>query len=141
MKWPLTTNALCPKATQSSSSRWPRATGTSRATSTTKDCADAAREDEEPRRRAGRAPREAHGAVSAWMEARGAWGVVRLSRRRRGLELPPEIPINDFGNAVNELAKSVSRPYPGGSKAAWERFVERESGPRVIRSADAPKRE
>lgn len=68
------------------------------------------------------ASQAAQAAAMAWQEARGAWGTVRLSRRRRGLDLPPEVPISDFGNAVGELEKSQSRPFPGGSKEAWERF-------------------
>jgi hypothetical protein len=80
-------------------------------------------------------------AVSAWLGTREAWGRVRLSRRRRGLELGPEVPINDLGSAVFELEQSQSRPFPGGSRANYERFVQWESGQRVIRTADAPKRE
>jgi hypothetical protein len=37
------------------------------------------------------------------------------------------VPISDFGNAVNELAKSQSRPFPGGSREAWERFRARDA--------------
>jgi hypothetical protein len=69
----------------------------------------------------------AQAAATAWQEARAAWATVRLSRRRRGLELSPEVPISDFGNAVNELAKSHSRPFPGGSREAWERFRAQEA--------------
>jgi hypothetical protein len=68
----------------------------------------------------------AQAAATAWRDAQGAWGTVRLSRRRRGLEAPPEVPISDFGNAVGELAKSHSRPFPGGSREAWERFRTRD---------------
>jgi hypothetical protein len=80
----------------------------------------------------------AQAASTAWREAQGAWGTVRLSRRRRGLDLPPEVPISDFGNAVGELEKSQSRPFPGGSRQAWESFRDRESGQRVIRSSSSP---
>ena len=68
-------------------------------------------------------------AATAWQEARGAWGTVRQSRRRRGLDTPPEVPISDFGNAVSELSKSQSRPFPGGSREAWERFSARDARP------------
>ena len=75
----------------------------------------------------------AQAAATAWQEARGAWGTVRLSRRRRGLDLSPEVPVSDFGTAVSQLSKSRSRP-PGGSREAWERFLAREAtlrGPRL----------
>ena len=71
----------------------------------------------------------AQAAATAWQEARGAWGTVRLSRRRRGLDLSPEVPVSDFGTAVSELLKSRSRPYPGGSREAWERFSARDARP------------
>jgi len=73
------------------------------------------------------AAQAAQPAATAWQEARGAWSVVRLSRRRRGLELSPEVPISDFGGAVNELSKSSSRVWPGGSREVWQRFCEREA--------------
>ena len=82
----------------------------------------------------------AQAAATAWQEARGAWGTVRLSRRRRGLELPPEVPISDFGAAVSEPSKSQSRPYPGGSRAAWERFLAWEATPRGPRLSNAEAR-
>jgi hypothetical protein len=66
-------------------------------------------------------------AVTAWMGARGAWSVVRMSRRRRRLELGPEIPIHDLGSAVNELSTQQSRTWPGGSREAWERFLARDA--------------
>jgi hypothetical protein len=53
---------------------------------------------------------------------------VRFSRRRRGLEAPPNVPISDFGNGVGELSKSQSRPFPGGSREAWERFRQHDAG-------------
>jgi hypothetical protein len=59
-------------------------------------------------------------AVNAWMGTRAAWGRVRMSRRRRGLELGPEVPISDLGSAVNELAQAQPQPWPGGRRAAWE---------------------
>jgi hypothetical protein len=79
----------------------------------------------------------AQGAAMAWREAAGAWGVVWQSHRRRRLDTPPNVPISDFGNAVSELEKSQSRPFPGGSRAAWQRFCEHESQ-RVIHTASAP---
>jgi hypothetical protein len=64
-------------------------------------------------------------AAGAWREAAGAWSIVRASHRRRGLEMPGEVPISDFGAAVNELAKSQSRPFPGGGRQNWETFQAR----------------
>lgn len=64
-------------------------------------------------------------AAAAWREAAGAWSIVRTSHRRRGLEMPPEVPISDFGGAENELAKSQSRPFPGGGRQNWETFQAR----------------
>jgi hypothetical protein len=66
-------------------------------------------------------------AVVAWGETRAAWGVVRMSRRRRKLDLGPEVPISDLGRAVNELATAQTRAWPGGSREAWERFRSREA--------------
>lgn len=77
------------------------------------------------------AAQAAQAAASAWMEARSAWSTVRLSRGRRRLELTPEVPISDFGNAVSELSKSHSRPFPGGSREAYERFLAYEAAPKV----------
>jgi hypothetical protein len=68
----------------------------------------------------------AQAAAMAWREAAGEWSAVRQSYRRRGLESPPEVPISDLGAAVNELEKSQTRPFPGGSHGAWERFRARE---------------
>jgi len=65
-------------------------------------------------------------AVTAWMGTRGAWSRVRMSRRRRGLDLGPEIPISDLGTSVLELSQSRTRAWPGGSREGWERFCERE---------------
>jgi hypothetical protein len=65
-------------------------------------------------------------AVSAWVGTRTAWSRVRTSRRRRGLDLGPEIPINDLGTSVLELSQSLTRAWPGGSRENWERFCERE---------------
>jgi hypothetical protein len=61
-------------------------------------------------------------AAVAWREARAAWGVVRMSRRRRNLDLGPEAPISDLGAAVYELSQSQARTWPGGSRSAWERW-------------------
>jgi hypothetical protein len=72
------------------------------------------------------ASQAAQAAAQAWREASGAWSVVRLSRNRRGLDLSPEMGISDLGGAVNELSKATSRPWPGGSRGAWERWRERE---------------
>jgi hypothetical protein len=72
------------------------------------------------------AAQAAQAAVLAWQEARAAWGTVRLSRNRRRLELSPEVPISDLGTATNELSKESSRPWPGGSRDAWERFLAHE---------------
>jgi hypothetical protein len=44
--------------------------------------------------------------------------------------MPPEVPTSDLGGAVSELAKAP-RPYPGGSKEAWERFRVEEAGAKV----------
>ena len=68
------------------------------------------------------AAQAAQAAASAWRDAAGAWSLVRMSYRRRGHEQPPEVPLSDFGGAVNELAKSASRPFPGGSRTNWERI-------------------
>jgi hypothetical protein len=65
-------------------------------------------------------------AVSAWMSCRESWSRVRTSRRRRGLDLGPEIPISDLGTSVYELSQSRTRAWPGGSREDWERFCERE---------------
>jgi hypothetical protein len=70
-------------------------------------------------------------AVVAWGETRAAWGVVRLSRGRQRLDLYPGIPISDLGTAVSELAQAQSRPWPGGSREAWERFEAPSDGERV----------
>jgi hypothetical protein len=70
-------------------------------------------------------------AVVAWGEARAAWGVVRMSRRRRKLDPAPDIPIHDLGGAVNELSTSQSRAWPGGSREVWERFRARDGAPQV----------
>jgi hypothetical protein len=67
-------------------------------------------------------------AVTAWMGTREAWSRVRLSRRRRGLELGPEVPINDLGACLNELSKAQSQPWPDASRAAYERFRARPEG-------------
>jgi hypothetical protein len=80
-------------------------------------------------------------AVTAWMEARAAWSRVRLSRRRRGLELGPElgpeVPINDLGACLNELSKAQSQPWPGASRAAYERFRARPEGGERAPNAEA----
>lgn len=73
-------------------------------------------------------------AVSAWMGTREAWSRVRLSRRRRGLDLGPEIPVSDLGQSVGELSKERSRPWPGGGREAYERFLAYERA-----SAQAPR--
>jgi hypothetical protein len=70
-------------------------------------------------------------AVTVWMGTRAAWGRVRLSRRRCGLDLGPEVPVSDLGQSVNELSKAQPQPWPGGSKGAWERWCEHEAGPKV----------
>ena len=64
-------------------------------------------------------------AAAAWMATRAAWGTVRLSRRRRGLDLGPEAPVDDFGSGAFALSTAVSRPWPGGSRQAYERWLER----------------
>jgi hypothetical protein len=83
------------------------------------------------------ASQAAQAAASSWMEARDAWGTVRRSRGRRGLDLSPEVPISDFGNAVNEFARSHSRPFPGGSREAWERFRAHEAAGKGERVSNA----
>jgi hypothetical protein len=52
---------------------------------------------------------------------------VRLSRRRRQLDLGPEVPISDLGTAVHELSTAHGRAWPGGSREAWERFLSHET--------------
>lgn len=77
-------------------------------------------------------------ALVAWGETRTAWGVVRLSRRRRKLDLGPEVPISDLGSAVNELSQSQTRAWPGGSREAWERFLEYDAHAKVpVSNAEA----
>jgi hypothetical protein len=81
-------------------------------------------------------------AVSAWMGAREAWGRVRMSRRRRGLDLGPEVPVSDLGQSVNELAKAQPQPWPGGRREAYERFLEHERAiAQVARASSAPSAE
>jgi hypothetical protein len=54
-----------------------------------------------------------------------------MSRRRRKLDLGPEVPVSDLGgSAVNELSTSLSRPWPGGRRDAWERFLEHDEASR-----------
>jgi hypothetical protein len=65
-------------------------------------------------------------AASAWMGTREAWGRVRMSRRRRGLDLGPEVPVADLGSSVSELSQAQPRPWPGGTREAYERFLARE---------------
>ncbi len=77
-------------------------------------------------------------AVTAWMGTREAWGRVRLSRGRRGLDLGPEVPISDLGVSVNELSKEQPRPWPGGRREAYERFLEHErANAQAIRVSNA----
>jgi hypothetical protein len=80
----------------------------------------------------------AQAAAMAWQEAAGAWGTVWQSRRRRGLETPPRVSISDFGNAVGEFERSHLRPFPGGSREAWERWRAQDGAPKVrVSNAEA----
>jgi hypothetical protein len=63
---------------------------------------------------------------------------VRLSRRRRKLDIAPEVPVSDLGGAVHELSQAQTRPWPGGSREAWERFRREQL---AATSVDAPQRE
>jgi DNA repair exonuclease SbcCD ATPase subunit len=79
----------------------------------------------------------ARAAAASWKAASERWSEVRTSRRRHGRNLPG-VPVSDFGGAVSELSKSYSRPYPGGSLEAWERWRAESEGVQARRVASEP---
>ena len=38
-----------------------------------------------------------------------------------------EVPASDLGDVIHQLEGARSRPYPGGSKNAWEEFKQYEA--------------
>jgi hypothetical protein len=69
---------------------------------------------------------EVQSLVSLCREAAALHGEDRRSCIRSGVSVPPEVPTSDFGDVIGALSKS-SRPWPAGSRAAWERYLARES--------------
>jgi hypothetical protein len=67
---------------------------------------------------------EAAAAVAEWREAQREWSGVRKSCLRRGVRVPGEVLVSDLGAAISELGKAQGGPYPGGRRAAWERYCE-----------------
>ena len=74
---------------------------------------------------------ETEAAVAAFRHAGAEHSIVRKSRLRRGLESGPEVGIHDLGGAMLELSKAVDRPWPGGSRQAYERFLDWDARPKV----------
>jgi hypothetical protein len=65
--------------------------------------------------------------VTMGRDAAAEWSRVRKSCLRRGIEAPGEVLVADLGGVSSELAKSQGDAYPGGSKAALERWSVREA--------------
>jgi hypothetical protein len=65
--------------------------------------------------------------VAMGRDAAADWSRFRNSCRRRGVDPPPQVLVADLGGASSELAKSQGDSYPGGSKAALERWSVREA--------------
>ena len=72
----------------------------------------------------------AQAAAKAWREAGAAWSKVRMSHNRRRLDMPPEVPVNDLGGVVHTLEQAQSRPFPGGNRVVWERFLRQQAAAR-----------